>query len=431
MGETPMRLTGGTPVLRTKLTFVVLAALVMAITAGHSATAQEPTTLPAALENELATARDKLTTARRTKERFEIEHRAVMLDNPTELRRLLGTHMEALTDVNRALVADLVVLNLLRERNNQLTATQPNEVVMIPNPKLAALEEELKRAKDSLAEAKRSGMKPAHPTYQQIERMIVALEQKLANEPAEVPVDKNGLATRIVELEVAVKGHEESRDWLNEQIRDVRRRHEIAGPILRDYRSLVEMEKRYKDVVDQLEQSLAAATADPDLRRAALKKEWQDITNELKNRSESIDHPDIQPLVKRLAQIEQELADEDDLLTSNDLSRRSWWSSQTGGWIAGLLGVSFVLLTTLYLYLMRKHAPYKYILGVLTAEFVLGVACLALGIVTLVYSQPIYTFYPLFFIGGAAIAGALAGGFKLRRYYREIELRKMRAMDTR
>jgi len=89
--------------------------------------------------------------------------------------------------------------------------------------------------------------------------------------------------------------------------------------------------------------------------------------------------------------------------------------------------VGFAALTGLYIYLVRKHAPYKLVLGVLAVTLALGVVCLAIGIAA--HSQPIYIYYPLFIIGSAACASALFGGLKARRYYREIELRKMRAMD--
>jgi len=117
---------------------------------------------------------------------------------------------------------------------------------------------------------------------------------------------------------------------------------------------------------------------------------------------------------------------------SPDLYREHgyWWTGQTAGWIGGLFGVGIALVTILLNYLVRRQVPYSFIRGVLLVEFGLGVIAFAAGLVAMMYCfQPYFVNFPLIFLGAFMCFYAPAGAYRLRRYYREIELRKMRAMD--
>lgn len=117
---------------------------------------------------------------------------------------------------------------------------------------------------------------------------------------------------------------------------------------------------------------------------------------------------------------------------SPDLFRQQtyWWTGQTGGWIGGSLGMSIGLLGALLAYLVRKRIAFRVVRGVLVVELVVGAVCMVAGIIAVVYSQPFMVYYPLLLVGMLACVLVAVGEFRLRRHYREIELRKMRAMDA-
>jgi len=673
MGETPMRLTGETPVL---LAMALLAALVTAIPVGHSAVAQPllaappdvvvviPNPAVAQLEEEIREldearkeARDRLGENHRETQaltaklvrlreqlasepaetvgrKYHVEDEQVIVPNPKllTLKADLKKAKDALENAKTAGMKDIHpdyqrIITMIARLERQIANT-PAEVVgsrtvtdadgtkrtMVPNPNLPVLNENLTKYRDALKTAKIHGMKDAHPDVQRIQRMIAQLEQQIANEPAEVVVARtvigaDGTTRTIVPNPRLLELREDL-----ERARDTLEMAQMASP--QTVQMLGKNEKhpsirQIREVISRLEDQIAhepaeveqrSVTDTPNPRRVALKQEWRDILTELGNREESIDHPNVRPLLERLVAIELELADEansptpiasdtqptggvvtvtwaelqrqgkllsgeiqpagaegwqalrvgegtyrqegrttrrrfplavlDDLnLTTGafmvegkvrfttpdsrgygvemlvafpdgvrycvgtapqqvkrsveseehviDMSWRPfslafdatdvgrslehakleinlvmqgagvveisplrvvnlppgppvryfWWSSQAATWIAVLLAAGFMGLVALHMILVRKHAPYRVVLVVLAAELVLGLACLALGSVAVAQSQPIYITYPLFFIGGGAYVAPIAGWFNVRRHYREIELRKMRAMD--
>lgn len=88
------------------------------------------------------------------------------------------------------------------------------------------------------------------------------------------------------------------------------------------------------------------------------------------------------------------------------------------------------LLGALLAYLVRKRIAFRVVRGVLVLELVLGAVCVVAGIIAVVYSQPFMVYYPLLLVGMLACVLVAVGEFRLRRHYREIELRKMRALDA-
>lgn len=107
-----------------------------------------------------------------------------------------------------------------------------------------------------------------------------------------------------------------------------------------------------------------------------------------------------------------------------------WWSGQTGGWIGGSLGMGIGLLGVLLTYLARKNVPFRVVQSVLVVELVLACVCIVAGIIAVIHSQPFFVCYPLLLVGFLASVLVSVGEFRLRRHYREIELRKMRALDS-
>lgn len=101
-----------------------------------------------------------------------------------------------------------------------------------------------------------------------------------------------------------------------------------------------------------------------------------------------------------------------------------------GGWIGGTLGTAIGLMIALVAFLFRKGTSRKLITAILLVVIVIGAVCLVAGVIAAVNSQPYAVYYPSLLAGVLATAFALAGCVKLRRQRREIELRKMQAMDT-
>ncbi len=117
---------------------------------------------------------------------------------------------------------------------------------------------------------------------------------------------------------------------------------------------------------------------------------------------------------------------------SPDLFRQQtyWWTSQTAGWIAGSLGMGIGLLGALLAYLVRKSVSFRFIKGVLRVGLVLSFVCIATGTIAAIRSQPSFVFHPLLWVGILACVLVSVGEVGLRRHYRHLELRKMRALDA-
>jgi hypothetical protein len=69
-------------------------------------------------------------------------------------------------------------------------------------------------------------------------------------------------------------------------------------------------------------------------------------------------------------------------------------------------------------------------MAILWLVFALGVVCIAAGFVAAIDSQPVAVCSPLLLDGILAMTLTSIAHVKLRRLYREIELRKIQAMDT-
>lgn len=110
--------------------------------------------------------------------------------------------------------------------------------------------------------------------------------------------------------------------------------------------------------------------------------------------------------------------------------RNIWWPDQTGGWIGGALGMAIGLLMASVAFLARRGAPRKLIMAILIFVFTLGVICAVAGIAAAVDYQPFAVCYPLLLAGVLAMVLTSVAYIRLRRHLRELELRKMQALDT-
>ncbi|MBI2840330.1 MAG: hypothetical protein HYX75_18595 [Acidobacteria bacterium] len=110
---------------------------------------------------------------------------------------------------------------------------------------------------------------------------------------------------------------------------------------------------------------------------------------------------------------------------------RQWWSSSQAGVLGGTFGAIIGCIGAIIGWLVSKGRARRAAIGVMGTLIVLGVLELAVGAASLMYSQPYHVWYPLM-LGGileVTIFGALL--FVARRRYRDIELRRMRALDAR
>ena len=106
-----------------------------------------------------------------------------------------------------------------------------------------------------------------------------------------------------------------------------------------------------------------------------------------------------------------------------------WWGERTGGWVGGLGGGLIGILGGLIGTLAGLGKARRLVLGLTAALLALGVVGLAAGLLALSLSQPYAVYYPLLLGGGicSVVIGACLP--VARRRYRQIELRKMAAMD--
>jgi len=231
--------------------------------------------------NELKVERTRLEDASMKVTRFEIENKDMMPQSPTGLQDKLDLQNTALDRVERQLKEEennLVWFQQLGgQREGADAATQPVEAepvswVMIPNPKIDVLRNDLTRANDALENAKIAGMKETHPTYQGIVNMIGRLEEQIAKEPEKVQKEatfENPKLRSMTNLEVEVRKIERRIESLRrekteliEQVAVTTKKLDNSLKVRQDYLALRSEEAKCKESVDRLEKQLASVEAD-------------------------------------------------------------------------------------------------------------------------------------------------------------------------
>jgi hypothetical protein len=110
-------------------------------------------------------------------------------------------------------------------------------------------------------------------------------------------------------------------------------------------------------------------------------------------------------------------------------SAHAWWTDRQAGWIGGVTGSVVGVLGGLVGTLTGLGKARRLALGLAVGLIVFGAACLVVGVVGVVMSQPYAVYYPLLLIG---LLCTLIFGINfpsIRRSYAERELRKMEALD--
>ena len=111
-------------------------------------------------------------------------------------------------------------------------------------------------------------------------------------------------------------------------------------------------------------------------------------------------------------------------------SSSAWWTPQTGGWFFGVLGTAAGLLGGLVGMLAQLRRARGAVVTIVYGMVAFGAMALVAGFVALVRSQPYAVYYPLLLLGGLSViipAACLPG---INRQYRELELRRMQALDA-
>jgi len=233
---------------------------------------------------ELAVENTKLKDASMRKTRFEIEHKDMMPQSPTGLQDLMIQQNKELDKVER----------LLKDEENNLewfqqlglgglrsggsadgdASSEEDEVQeysLIPNPKLETLRDEIKLYEDRLENAKVAGMKPNHPDYQRVERMISELQKKIESEPEKIrereiirPKNKQTIGAQEVQVAVIKRRIESLKREQADMIEEIARTSKKLDNFLKvrqDYLTLCADEARCRESVDRLDKQLSSVEA--------------------------------------------------------------------------------------------------------------------------------------------------------------------------
>jgi uncharacterized protein involved in exopolysaccharide biosynthesis len=230
---------------------------------------------------ELAVETTKLRDASVKKTKFELEHKEMMLQSSTGLQDLLTAQNRELDKIERAIKDEESNLEWFQQlgglRSGVAEGAGPAEdevaeYSLIPNPKLETLRDEIKVYEDRLENAKVVGMKPNHPDYQRVERMIAELRKKLENEPEKIrereiirPKAAQSITPQDVQIAVIKRRIEALKREQADMINKIKETNGLLGNSLKvgqDYAALCRDEARCRDYVDRLEKQLASVEAD-------------------------------------------------------------------------------------------------------------------------------------------------------------------------
>ncbi len=117
-------------------------------------------------------------------------------------------------------------------------------------------------------------------------------------------------------------------------------------------------------------------------------------------------------------------------LTSPGTTSSAWWSDRTGGLVGGIAGSLIGITGALVGLLVARGRGRRAVLATMVALAIAGGGLLVAGLVALMLSQPYAVYFPLILGGIILVAVFGPGSRRARRAYADVELRKIRAMDT-
>lgn len=107
----------------------------------------------------------------------------------------------------------------------------------------------------------------------------------------------------------------------------------------------------------------------------------------------------------------------------------AWWNNGAGGWIGAVAGSVLGCLGAIIGTLSWLGKARRVVLWLVVLTLFVGIAAVAVGTIALAVGQPYPVYYPLVLGGGIATVVMGVCLPSLRRRYRQIELRKMTALD--
>ncbi len=107
-----------------------------------------------------------------------------------------------------------------------------------------------------------------------------------------------------------------------------------------------------------------------------------------------------------------------------------WFGGSQAGFLGGLAGGFVGLLGVLIGWLGSRGRARRFVLGAMGLMALIGVAGLAVGLLALARSQPWVVYYPFGLAGLICLVLPVCLYRPVRRRYEQIELRRMRALDT-
>jgi hypothetical protein len=117
-------------------------------------------------------------------------------------------------------------------------------------------------------------------------------------------------------------------------------------------------------------------------------------------------------------------------LTAPGATTSAWWSDRTGGLIGGIAGSLIGITGAIVGVLIVRGRGRRAVLTTMAALAIAGSALFVAGAAALALSQPYAVYFPLL-LGGIILVAVFGPGFRrARRAYEDVELRRMRAMDT-
>jgi hypothetical protein len=107
-----------------------------------------------------------------------------------------------------------------------------------------------------------------------------------------------------------------------------------------------------------------------------------------------------------------------------------WWGNRQGGILGAIFGVVVGTLGGLIGWLGGRGKARGFVLGAMKLIPLLGLACLAAGVVAVIDAQPYAVYYPLLLAGVICAVVPFASLRRVRQRYEELELRRMEALDA-
>jgi len=108
-----------------------------------------------------------------------------------------------------------------------------------------------------------------------------------------------------------------------------------------------------------------------------------------------------------------------------------WWSQTTSIWVGSIGGSLIGLLGAVIGTLGGRGKARRLVMSLLASLILIGILCLAAGLIALTVGQPYAVWYPLLLGGGICTLVGIAVFPALAARYRADELRKMQSMDAR